>query len=101
MVGERDSFPLAWYRKYPNSEERMNVMANREENEEAVSENVISYRKAREKAVSQTIANMKALSSFKDLSEGQWELIRHYVMLAFIDGKDYAISKYVFKDDHS
>lgn len=53
----------------------------------------------REKAVANIVNQMKERLSLKNLNDDQWELIHHYVMCAFIDGKDYAVSKYVLKEN--
>jgi hypothetical protein len=59
---------------------------------------VVTNQEDREKAISNIVKLMKESMSFKDLTDEQWASIQYYVMLAFIDGKDYAVSKYILKD---
>ncbi|WP_072330565.1 MULTISPECIES: hypothetical protein [unclassified Paenibacillus] len=56
------------------------------------------YSEARNKAVNESISGMKLRAGLKDLTDEQWEVISYYVMIAFIDGKDYALEKYILKN---
>jgi hypothetical protein len=53
---------------------------------------------AREKAIAGILLQMKERLSLKDLTDEQWDIIQHYLLCAYIDGKDYAFSAYVLKD---